>query len=159
MIALGYELAQSPVGARGAVGAGLLLVLAPVLLAAVAVRAGRETFASQQASRGLPDRLAPHATNPAIECIAADLRRLLWQHDIVMRSADLVTAARHLWALETAITRRAAQAARALEVPHPSPPEHRGLDRPQLRLLLHALARQGLVIPMTVGLMAPDGRW
>jgi hypothetical protein len=159
VIAIGFHLIQSPVGTRGAVGAILMLVLAPALVAGAAVRAGRETSASREAGIGLPEQLVPHPTNPPIECIAADLRRLLRQHDIVLRSADMVMAARHLWALETAITHRAAQAARALEVPHPSPPEHRGLDRPQLRLLLRALAHQGLVIPMTVGLMAPDGRW
>jgi hypothetical protein len=153
VIALGHELIQSPVGAT------LLVVLASAVVVRAAVRAGRETFASREAGLELPDHLFPHPASPPIECIAADLRRLLRQHDLVLRSADMVTAARHLWALETAITRRAAQAALALEVPHPSPPEHRGLDRPQLRLLLRALAHKGLVIPMTVGLMAPDGRW
>jgi hypothetical protein len=159
VIALGYELIRSPAGGRGAVGAILLLVIAPALVARAAVRAGHRTSASREDGIDLPDPLVPHPANPPIERIAADLRRLLRQHDLVLRSADMVTAARHLWALETAITRRAAQAARALEVPYPSPPEHRGLDRPQLRLLLRALANHGLVIPMTVGLMAPDGRW
>jgi hypothetical protein len=105
----------------------------------------------------LGGRAHPHPHNPPIERVAADLRRLLWQHDLVVRHQDVAAPAKRVWALETAITRRATQAARALEVPYPEPPAYRGLDRPQLHSLLRALADQGLVLPATVGLMVRDG--
>jgi hypothetical protein len=100
----------------------------------------------------------PHPSSPPIEHVAADLRRLLWQHDLVVRRHLVELPAKRLWALETAITRRATQAARALEVPHPAPPRHRGLDRPQLSRLLRALVAEGLALPLNVGLMVPDHR-
>lgn len=125
---------------------GVLLAFAAPLAAVRRVLVG---------GRGRPE---PQPAGPPIEHIAADLRRLLWQHDAVVRSGDPPGPAKRLWALETAITRRATQAARALEVPHRSPPEHRGLDRAQLRMLLRALAAAGLALPATVGLMARDSR-
>ena len=78
------------------------------------------------------------------------------QHDLALRSLVPVSAKR-LWALELAITRRATQAAQALEVPHPAPPAYRGLDAPQLGRLLRALAAEGVVLPRTAGLMGSDG--
>jgi hypothetical protein len=63
-----------------------------------------------------------------------------------------------LRALQAAITICAIQAARALEVPYPDPPTDAGLDTPQLRRLLLALAAAGLVLPPAVRLLTPDGR-
>jgi hypothetical protein len=133
-----------------------LLVLAGALLLPTALRAAHIRVRRRCLAKR--HRLDPWPTNPPIEEIAADLRRLLWQHDAVMRSDKVVGSARRLWSLEAAITRRATQAARALDVPHPSPPEHRGLGRSELHVLLNALAAEGLVLPATVGLMVPDNQ-
>jgi len=149
--ALGRVLAQSPVRVIEAVGE-LLLIMTPIPVAGAVLVATRDAAAGR-AEGGEPQQ----PMNPPIEYVAADLRRLLWHHDLMMR-ADMAGAAKHLWALEVVITRRAVQAARALEVPHPRPPAEGGFDRPQLRTLLRALAAEGLVIPLTVGLMAPDNR-
>ena len=129
----------------------LALVPAGVLAGGVlGVRAARRAVVR----RG--DRTALEPTNTPIELVAADLRRLLRQHDLALRSLVPVSAKR-LWALELAITRRATQAAQALEVPHPAPPAYRGLDAPQLGHLLRALAAEGVVLPRTAGLMGSDG--
>jgi hypothetical protein len=129
----------------------LVLVPAGVLAGGLlGVRAARRAVVR----RG--ERTALEATNTPIELVAADLRRLLRQHDLALRSLVPVSA-KHLWALELAITRRATQAAQALEVPHPAPPAYRGLDAPQLGHLLRALAAEGVVLPRTAGLMGSDG--
>jgi hypothetical protein len=65
-------------------------------------------------------------------------------------------SAKRMWALELGITHRAAQAAQALEVPHPALPAYRGLDAPHLGRLLRALAAAGMVLPRTAGLMEAD---
>lgn len=148
--ALGRVLAQSPIRVVGAVGE-FLMILAPIPAAGAVLAAAREVTAGRTGDS------EPQPMNPPIEFVAADLRRLLWQHDLMMR-ADMANVAKHLWALEVVITRRAVQAARALEVPHPRPPAEGGFDRPRLRRLLRALAAEGLAIPLTVGLMAPDNR-
>jgi hypothetical protein len=148
--ALGRVLAQSPARVVGAVGE-LLMIIAPIPVAGAVLAAARRVAA------GRPDDAEPRPANPPIELVAADLRRLLWQHDLMLR-ADMTNAAKHLWALEVVITRRAVQAARALRVPHPRLPAEGGFDRPRLRALLRALAAEGLAIPLTVGLMAPDTR-
>ena len=94
--------------------------------------------------------MAAPARTPPIEKLAADLRRLLWNHDKVPRSADVAMCAGRLRALEGAIAICATQAARSLDVPYPDPPKPGGLDqKPQLRLLLRALAAAGLVLPLT----------
>lgn len=105
---------------------------------------------------GPPTDLEPAPSGPPIEWIAGELRRLLWQHDVSERLIGTGTPAKRLWALEAAITHRATQAARALDVPHPDPPAHRGFTRPKLRRLLRALAAEGLMLPPWVALMAPD---
>ena len=103
--------------------------------------------------------MAAPARTPPIEKLAADLRRLLWQHEMVTHSTDVVTYALRVQALEGAITICATQAARALDVPYPDPPTLGGyVHKPQLRRLLRALAAAGLVLPPAVGLLAPDSR-
>jgi hypothetical protein len=134
----------------------VLVVLSPVLLF-VAIycvprgfRAVRRLVDQHRAKRN------PQPINRPIEQIAADLRRMLWQHDAFARSTDIPMRARRMCALEAAISRGAAQAARALDVPYPDRPAYAGFNRPQLRRLLRALAAEGLVLPATVGLLAPD---
>ena len=104
----------------------LVLVPAGVLAGGVlGVRAARRAVVR----RG--ERTALEATNTPIELVAADLRRLLRQHDLALRSLVPVSA-KHLWALELAITRRATQAAQALEVRIPRHPRTAASTHPQL---------------------------
>ena len=134
----------------------VLLILSPALLFGIAtlvhrcVRAVRRRIADRRQDPG------PWATGPPIEQIAADLRRLLWQHDLFTRSPDVAMWGRRLRDLEVAITYQATQAASALGVPHPDPPLLQGFDEPQLRWLLRALAAEGLALPPAVVLLAPD---
>jgi hypothetical protein len=136
----------------------MLLLLSPTLLVATAMYGAG-------AVRAVRDRLAdwrdggiPQPDGPPIEKLAADLRRLLWDHDRITQSTDGAMSTLRLRALQAAITICAIQAARALEVPYPDPPTDAGLDTPQLRRLLRALAAAGLVLPPAVRLLAPDGR-
>jgi hypothetical protein len=124
--------------------------------AAAAVGAGPGLRAARRLVDRRLARAVPESPNTPIELVAADLRRLLRQYDLALR--ELVPAsAKRLWALELAITRRATQAAQALEVPHPTPPAYRGLDPHQLGRLLRALAAAGVVLPRTAGLSGSDG--
>jgi hypothetical protein len=149
-------LLRFPPGRVGTPATAALLILTPALLAGTAFAAVSGVRGVRRLIADRRGRAHPQPTNPPIERVAADLRRLLWQHDLVVRCQDVAAPAKRVWALETAITRRATQAARALEVPYPDPPAYRGLDRPQLHRLLRALADQGLVLPATVGLMVRD---
>lgn len=137
----------------------VLVILAPTLFfgtvfwAPRAIEAARRLIANRRAERN------PQPIGPPIEQLAADLRRLLWEHDRFERSREFPMQARRLWGLEAAITDCATQAARALDVPHPDRPAVVGLGRSQLRQLLQALAAEGLALPPTVGLLAPDSRF
>jgi hypothetical protein len=97
----------------------------------------------------------PLPTIPPIERIAADLRRLLWDHHRVLRSNDYPMGALRVSALECAISHRAAQAACALDVPCSPVPEEGRFAKPELRRVLLALAAEGLVLPSTVELLSP----
>lgn len=88
-----------------------------------------------------------------VEQLAHDLRRLLWRHDQFTRSGSIATQASLLRALEAAISARAMQAARALDVPHPDLPSFE-VPKEQLRRLLLALSAEGLVLPPDAGLLA-----
>jgi hypothetical protein len=154
-------LAGRSVPEAGVVKAGqiVLLMLSPTLLfgavfyAPHGLRAVRRLIDSRRAET------IPQPTNPPIERVAADLRRLLWQHEILTRTSTLPMRARRLWGLEAAIADCATQAARALDVPHPHRPAHGGVGQAELRRLLRALAAEGLVLPPTVSLLAPDSRF
>lgn len=87
------------------------------------------------------------STQPPIEDIAADLRRLLWEHERLARISDVTGHRLRVCVLEAAITDRARQAARALGVPHPDRPAYGGFDHQQLGWLLRALTAEGLVLP------------
>ncbi|MFI6826521.1 hypothetical protein ACIBG5_05430 [Kribbella sp. NPDC050241] len=106
---------------------------------------------------GYPDS-ALEPIGPPIEEIAVSLRQLLQRHDRYARSDDRVLRLRRMSELESVINLRAAQAALALDVPHPAWQLYGELDREHLRLLLFALVAAGLVLPTAVALMAPDGR-
>jgi hypothetical protein len=136
----------------GRVAGIVVLMLSPALLIATVLIGAR-------AVRRRRDDSGPQPIGPPIEKLAADLRRLLWNHDRLMRSADVVMCAGRLRALEGAIVICATQAARSLGVAHPDPPTLGELVyRPQLRLLLRSLAGAGLVLPLTVALLSPGGR-
>ena len=117
------------------------------------LRLARRIIENRRADRN------PQPSNPPIERIAADLRRLLWEHHRFLRSNDYPIRAGRVWALEAAIGDCAVQAARALGVPYPDRPVTGGLHRPQLRRLLRALAAEGLVLPPGVELLTPDNRF
>lgn len=106
--------------------------------------------------RSVDSTLAP--SNPPIEQLAADLRRLLLCHETLRRSPAEAMRVRRLVALEAAITDCAADAARALGVPHPERPARGALPTAQLRQLLQALMQAGLVLPPEVDLVAAQRR-
>jgi hypothetical protein len=134
----------------------VFLMLAPSLALVAAWDAPRGVRAVRRLFAGRRDKAELRPGGPPVEQIAADLRRLLWQHDALVRANGVAARARRLWALELAIGDVATQAARALGVPQPDWAAHGGFDRAQLRRLLRAIAAEGLVLPSTVGLMAPD---
>lgn len=96
----------------------------------------------------------PQPSHPPIEQLAADLRRLLRQHDAIRQSPGMAMRGRHLRALEGAITDCAAEAALALELPCPERPPHGALSPAELRHLLESLARSGLILPPATGFLA-----
>ncbi|MFG1625544.1 hypothetical protein [Kribbella sp. NPDC049227] len=106
----------------------------------------------------IPDS-ALEPIGPPIEEIAVSLRQLLQRHDRYARSDDRVLRVRRMSELESLISLRAAQAALALDVPHPAQHLYDELDKEQLRLFLLALVAAGLVLPTAVALMAPDSRF
>ena len=109
--------------------------------------------------RRIRRRRAERAMRPAgppIEEIAADLRRMLREHDRAVRSGRVATTARRVRALEASISTAALQAARALQLAHPKPAPYQGLETWQLRGLLRALRAEGLVLPADVGLTRPE---
>jgi hypothetical protein len=140
------------------VGTGQLALLLAVLSGpGFCVHRGVRAVRRRARSRRADPSLLP--TNPPIEEIAADLRRMLWRHDTFARPNDPPISLGRVRALEVRITRRAVEAARALEVAHPDPPTYGGFDTAQLRRLLHDLTAEGLVLPPEVGLMTPDSRF
>lgn len=121
----------------------LWIALTPTAVAGAAVLAVR---AVRAARRGLRPAL-PLPAGPPLEQVAADLRRLIAEHHRVLRSPQLPARGRRLVALEAALTDRAVDAARALELPVPARPAGRALALPELRALLVELARSGVVLP------------
>jgi hypothetical protein len=121
----------------------LWIALTPTAVAGVAVLVPR-------AVRAVRRRLTSHPPVPAgppLEQVAADLRRLLSEHRRVSRSTHLPARGRRLAALEAALTDRALDAARALELPLPERRPGGALPVPVLRTLLRDLAGSGVVLP------------
>jgi hypothetical protein len=116
----------------------------------VAVGAVVWTPALVRALRRRRARRARESARPAgrpIERIAADLRRLLAEYEQVSRSTGVAVRARHLAALRGALTDCVLEAARALDVPAPTPPRREPLPVPELARMLRALDQAGVVIP------------
>lgn len=91
-------------------------------------------------------RLTP--AGPPLERVAADLRRLLADHEQLWGASDVVTRGGRLLALEVALTDCALDAARALGCEASPRVEGCALPRPQLRVLLHQLCACGLDLPV-----------
>jgi hypothetical protein len=89
----------------------------------------------------------PRTTGPPLERISADLRRLTAEHAAVRSSASVAVRAHRLVAIEGALTDRALEAARALDVPAPRTSGRDPLPVQELRTLLLALVDAGLVLP------------
>lgn len=96
-------------------------------------------------------RLGPAVTSAPIEDIAADLRRLLHEHDRLVRSPAEWHRAHHLRACELALDLMAEEAATALGLP-PRYVSGSGWTTTDLGFRLHQLATAGLVLPQTAGL-------
>jgi hypothetical protein len=96
-------------------------------------------------------RRGPRATGLPIEELAVDLRRLLREHDRLVRPSAAWQSAHHLRACEMALHYRAAEAAVALGLP-PSPVPLGRRTTADLARQLRQLAEAGLVLPETAGL-------
>ncbi len=138
------------------VGQIAVILAAPALAFGAAIHLPRAIGAATRLMRENQARRNPRPAGPPIELIAADLRRLVREHDVVKRSTGVAMRAHHLWALEGAISDCARQAARALGLPEPPRPVRGALPTPELRRLLRALADAGLVLPRGVGLLGAD---
>lgn len=96
-------------------------------------------------------RLGPVVTGPPIEEIADDLRRLLREHDRLVRTPSEWHRAHHLRACELALDVAVEEAATALGLP-PRYVSGSGWTTTDLGFRLHQLATAGLVLPETAGL-------
>jgi hypothetical protein len=134
----------------------VVIMLSPSLAIGAALYAPRVFRAARRVVRGPDTTIRPE--NRPIENVAADLQRLLREHQKVKTSTGIARRAQHLRALEAAITDCAAEAARALGLPSPDRPAHGALSTTELRRLLLALADAGIVLPPAVSLIAADRR-
>jgi hypothetical protein len=135
----------------------VLIILAPTAIGFIAVSAPRWWGAI---ARRWPERTStePQPIGPPIEQLAVDLRRLLRLHATMTAGAHHAILANRLWAVEAAISVRAVEAAKALDVPHREPVKPETLSRDELAALLYALGDAGLVLPAKVGPFTGDGR-
>lgn len=121
----------------------LWIALTPAAVAGSAVLVAK-------ALRDVRRRLAPARPQPAgppLEQVAADLRRLMAEHETVCHSPRLPAKGRRLIALRGAITDRAVEAARAVGVDPPERTDRAALPVEPLRSLLLELVRSGVVLP------------
>jgi hypothetical protein len=121
----------------------LWIALTPTAVAAAAVLLPRMVRAVRRRLVSSP----PLPAGPPLEQVAADLRRLLAEHRKVVRSPQLPARGRRFAALEAALTDRALDAARALQLEVPVRPVGAPLPLPALQSLLRDLARSGVVLP------------
>jgi len=121
----------------------LVIALTPSAVAGAAVLLPRVVRAARRRTSSTP----PLPAGPPLEQVAADLRRLLTEHRRVAHSPQLPARARRLVALEGAITDRALDAARALQLEVPARAGGSALPVPALQALLADVARSGVVLP------------
>ena len=139
-------------------GQYLLIALTPTLIAVTMMCAPRWLGALLRAWPDSSAHRGPQPLGPPIERLAADLRRLIRLHGTLEDSAHLAVRAHRIWAVEAAISARAIEAARALEVPYVDSSAQGRLDVAELRGLLRALGDAGLVLPAAVRGFTDDGR-
>lgn len=132
----------------------VVIMLSPTIVVAAVLYIPRGVRAIWRLARRNDAGIAPIP----IEELAADLRRLLRQHETLRQSPEVAMRAKHLRALEGAIADCATDAAHALDLPCPDRPARGVLPTPQLRELLRSLADAGLVLPPAVGLLSADKR-
>lgn len=123
----------------------LVIALVPSAVAAAVLWLPRVVAALRRLQAGGQEPLRPEG--PPLEQLAAELRRLVAEHEHVRRSSGLPVRAARLAALEGAITDSAVAAARALGVEPPPHPGRAPQPVPDLRRLLTDLAASGLVLP------------
>jgi hypothetical protein len=121
----------------------LWIAFTPTAVAGAAVLVPRAVRALRRRLTS-PPRLP---AGPPLEQVAADLRRLLAEHRRVARSPQLPARGRRLLALQAALTDRALDAARSLELDVPDRSAAGPLPVATLRALLLDLARSGVVLP------------
>jgi hypothetical protein len=121
----------------------LLIAVTPTAVAGAVVLLPRAVRAARRRMR----TARPAPAGPPLEQVAADLRRLLAEHRRVARTPQLPARGKRFAALEAALTDRAVEAARALELTVPEHPARSALAEPALRALLFELARSGVVLP------------
>jgi hypothetical protein len=134
----------------------VLIMLSPTLIIGAALYVPRWVRAGRRRLRVRRPATVLQPIGPPIEVLAADLRRLLLEHDAIRRSTDLAVRGLRLRALEGAIYDCAVQAATALDVPRPDQPARGLVSIPELQRLLRALARAGLVLPARAGLLTGE---
>ncbi|MCW2586206.1 MAG: hypothetical protein JWN55_1722 [Frankiales bacterium] len=124
----------------------LTVVCAPAAVAGAVLWLPRGARVLRDLLRRRDPGLRP--VGPPLERTAADLRRLMAEHDAVRRSPAMAGRATHLAVLEAALTDCALHAARAVGLDLPADAAGHGpLSREQLRLLLGDLAGAGLFLP------------
>lgn len=129
----------------GTAGRLLIILVTPSAVAAAAIWLPHALRAAHQR---LGRREAPAVpVSPPVEKTAADLRRLLAEHDALRRSPHVAVRASRLAALEGAITDVALTAARTVGVTAPERSGREPLPRTALHALLRDLVAAGLVLP------------
>ncbi len=130
---------------------GLMVLLGATLWLTGAALYSPETLSrvADWVDRRREARRGPRAVGMPIEQLAADLRRLIWEHDRLVRSKTEWQRVHHIRACELAIHDRAEEAATALGLPA-APGLH--CTTADLGRRLRQLAAAGLVLPENAGL-------
>jgi hypothetical protein len=139
----------------GRVSGIVVLMLLPTLIAGAVLYVPRGVRALQRMAASRRTEPVARPAHPPIEQLAADLRRLLHQHDTLRRSTGMAMRAHRIVAVEGAISDCAVEAAGALGLPCPD--ASTSLSRPDLRRLLRSLGDAGLVLPSTSDLLGAEG--
>lgn len=127
-----------------------LVVLLVAVVWAVIASAYSPDAVDQLVGRWHESHQEPTPLGPPIEQIASDLRRLLYEHDRLIRDSGQWHLAHHVRACELAIRDRAEEAARALDLP-PGPCSGDSWTTADLAVRLQQLADAGLVLPENAG--------
>jgi hypothetical protein len=135
----------------------VVIMLLPTLIVGAVFYLPGGVRALQRRAEGRVREKVPQPDHAPIEELAANLRRLLRQHENIRCSTGLAMRAHRLVALEAAIADGATETAAALGLSSPERSAGQALSRPDLRRLLHALGDAGLVLPPTSILLGAEG--